>query len=85
MRNCAQPVHTVGVHGSLEGSLCAVAVRPQKGPVYFSPTYTPTKPTFVLGLVHSFFRQLVSVKKWFMHIIHRTNKGYSKFKMINNS
>ena len=85
MRNCAQPVHTVGVQGAFGVSLYAVGWNPKNRPVHFSPTYTGFKPTFVLGLVHYFFNQLVSVRERVVHIIHSTNKDDSKFKMINNS
>lgn len=81
MRSCAQPVHTVRVQPTEQVALYAAATSSQNQPVYSYPTYAPSKPTFVLGLVHYFFVSLVSVTVQVVHLIHRTNKDNNKFKV----
>ncbi len=82
MRSCGQPVHRLGVLVAGVVGLCAAADSRPANPVYSHPTYTAFKTTFVLGFVHYFFGQSVSVRATFIHLIHRTNKDNDNFKLI---
>lgn len=85
LKSCAQPVYGLGVRRTKLVTLSATYNYSATSPVYVGPTYTGYKPTFVLGLVHYFFSQLVSVRAKVVHLIHRTNKDNNKFKVKNNS
>ena len=85
LTNCAQPVYGLRFQQPPATALSAVVTPSVISPVGIYSTYTLVKPTFVLGLVHPFLLFLVSVKGRVVHLIHRTNKDYNKFKIRNNS
>lgn len=82
---CVQAVHDLGILLIQTMGLYPAAAGSQTAHVYESRTYATVTPTFVLGLVHRFFDQSVSVTARLMPIVHTTYKDNNKFKLRNNS
>lgn len=78
---CAQSVHNLRTVSLQLVGLRTVPAAAQVGPVDFYPTYTSSKPVFVLGFVHRFFVHLTEVTDRLMPTIHTTNKDKYKFKL----
>lgn len=78
---CVQAVHELGILLPSLWGLYHSRPTANSSRVHSSRTYTLVTPTFVLGLVHYFFRQFVSVTVRLMPTIHTTNKDHNKFKL----
>ena len=78
---CAQAVHNLRTVSLQLVGLHTVPAAGQVGPVDFYPTYTSSKPVFVLGLVHHFFAHLTEVSNRLMPTIHSTYNNNNKYKL----
>ena len=81
LKYCVQAVYNLRTVSRQLVGLHTVPAAALVGPVDSYPTYTSSKPVFVLGLVHHFFVHLTEVTDRLMPTIHMTNKDKYKFKL----
>ena len=78
---CAQAVHSLRIVDVGVTDLYPRVLLAEDDPVHITRTYTPSKPIFVLALMHCFFAHLTAVTDQLIHLFHSTNNNHDEINL----